>query len=533
MSIIKVHALKGNVQSAINYIVNKDKVAAGCVGSFGVNIQTAGMTWNLKKQNKNTNNNFSSFDDVTGYHFIQSFPPESISPEEANDMAREWIDKVLQNNYDYVIATHVNQQHIHTHIIVNSMNNTTGKNMDLFFRRDIPLFRKLNDEVCVAHGKETIETNNKYSKPYYEWMKKNQGDTYKDIVRKTIDDIIPKVKNINEFVLYLRALGFEVEIGDEEKNNNKIKEDKSFKFSVNEKLIIDAKETSTHYFIRIPSSKEYIYVPKENAKFTTDGKTLFIEVNLNDQLDYYDSNYQVLKQVKGSDIKKNFENKGKEDIVRNGLRIKPVGSNKFIRCKRFDENENGEGYSFENIKERIENNGRYISDPDIQNFIAHEYTKQQKDKNKERYYQNMNFKEGFRNSKYTVYTPKERYIYMKMKSINANMDAIREINHKIASSKLKGKTIETVKESITDLKKQKLKLIDEIDEINELLKTKENDCEEIIQKRIEGTLIISNEEFDEYVETFLTPLRNNKALLIEEIQTINTRIQEHDKKQQR
>lgn len=519
MAIVKCHALKGNVQTAINYIINPDKVAAGCVGSKGVNINVAGLSWSIRQSANNKSKSSSSLDNVTGYHFIQSFPFDSITADEANDMAKEWIDNFLQDNYDYVLATHVDQRHVHTHIIVNSMNNITGKQMDMFFRRDIEILRKMSDEVCKAHGKETIETKNRYSKPYYEWMQKNQGDTYKDIVRKTIDDIIPKVKNTNEFILYLRSLGFEVEVGDDKKSNQDVPKDNRFKFSVNEKLINFQKETDTHYYLRMPYSKDYVYIPKENCHFTSDGKTLYADINTIDDFGCYDSTTKEMKIINGSKFKINFENKGKEQVVRKGLRIKPPGSNKFIRCKRFNKNENDEGYSFEDIKERIENNGRYVSDPEVETFIHQEYTNQQKEKNKEKYYKDMNFKEGFKNSKYTTYTPKERYIYMKMKNINSYLDEIREMNNQ-SNKPLK-----------EDLKSKKDMIISELDKINDLLKKKERECEEIIQKRMEGELVISEAEFDTYIEKFITPLRVSKEALKEMVQDIDKDLKSKEAKE--
>ena len=54
---------------------------------------------------------------------------------------------------------------------------------------------------------------------------------------------------------------------------------------------------------------------------------------------------------------------------REGLRICPPGYTKMVRTKGIAKNEMGEGYSLEDVLQRIEENGRYISDPDILNLL--------------------------------------------------------------------------------------------------------------------------------------------------------------------
>lgn len=46
-------------------------------------------------------------------HMVQSFKPGEVSPEEAHRIGRELCDKFLKGNYQYVIATHVDREHIH------------------------------------------------------------------------------------------------------------------------------------------------------------------------------------------------------------------------------------------------------------------------------------------------------------------------------------------------------------------------------------------------------------------------------------
>lgn len=219
MATIGVHAIKGNVQDAINYIIRTDKTSPILCEAKNCNMHSAAIQWDLEKS-KGRRRKTSSRDDVTGYHFRQSFLPGSISEEEAFEIAKEWIEKITQGNHDYVIATHRDTKHIHTHIIVNPRNNMTGKNINIFYKRDLSMFKQMSDEICKEHDLDILEPiQNAGSLSYYEWMMRNKGDNHKDIIRKAIDAVIPKVRDYAEFKAYLTKLGFTIEDGSEQNNN--------------------------------------------------------------------------------------------------------------------------------------------------------------------------------------------------------------------------------------------------------------------------------------------------------------------------
>ena len=78
--------------------------------------------------------------DVLMYRIIQSFRPGEVSPEEANRLGYELAMKFTRGQHQFVVATHVDKAHIHTHIEFNSTNlNCDGKFRDedhIFIRKD-------------------------------------------------------------------------------------------------------------------------------------------------------------------------------------------------------------------------------------------------------------------------------------------------------------------------------------------------------------------------------------------------------------
>ena len=55
-----------------------------------------------------------------------TFVPEEVSFEEAHQVGIELCEKILEGKYEYVLATHIDKDHIHNHIIFNSIDVEEG-----------------------------------------------------------------------------------------------------------------------------------------------------------------------------------------------------------------------------------------------------------------------------------------------------------------------------------------------------------------------------------------------------------------------
>ena len=63
---------------------------------------------------------------VLGYHFIQSFAPGEVTPEQAHEIGCEFARRLFGEDFEVVIGTHLDKAHPHNHIIVNSVSRTDG-----------------------------------------------------------------------------------------------------------------------------------------------------------------------------------------------------------------------------------------------------------------------------------------------------------------------------------------------------------------------------------------------------------------------
>src|SRR5699024_10866588 len=72
-------------------------------------------------QMKKTRELFSKNDGIPGRHVIQSFKPDEVTPEKANQVGLE-LAKKLAPNREVAVYTHDDTNHVHNHIVINSVN---------------------------------------------------------------------------------------------------------------------------------------------------------------------------------------------------------------------------------------------------------------------------------------------------------------------------------------------------------------------------------------------------------------------------
>ena len=112
-----------HLKNALEYIQNPDKTEE-CVLVGGINClpDTAFV------QMEETKNIFHKTGKRQGYHVIISFSPEEkVTAEQAMYVLEHFAKDVLGDDYEAVYAVHTNREHMHGHLIWNSVSMTTGK----------------------------------------------------------------------------------------------------------------------------------------------------------------------------------------------------------------------------------------------------------------------------------------------------------------------------------------------------------------------------------------------------------------------
>lgn len=112
-----------HLKNALEYIQNPDKTEE-CVLVGGINC----LPDTAFEQMEETKNIFHKTGKRQGYHVIISFSPEEkVTAEQAMYILEHFAKDVLGDDYEVVYAVHTDREHMHGHLIWNSVSMTTGK----------------------------------------------------------------------------------------------------------------------------------------------------------------------------------------------------------------------------------------------------------------------------------------------------------------------------------------------------------------------------------------------------------------------
>lgn len=215
MAITKIHPIKSTLNLAINYITKDEKTNDQIlVSSFMCNPITAHTSFLKTREANNVQGT------VLAQHLIQSFFPGETDAETAHRIGQELCEKHLKNEYEYVIATHLDRGHIHNHIIFNHVNMVTGK----CYRANYKTYHQIrsrSDELCKKNKLSVIDPyyesyKRKYKtkgKSWYEFQHTKQGTSWKSKLQFDIDRILKQAQNWADFLKRMNELGYEIKHG--------------------------------------------------------------------------------------------------------------------------------------------------------------------------------------------------------------------------------------------------------------------------------------------------------------------------------
>ena len=157
MTITKINPIKSTLNLAIDYIAKIERIL---VSSFKCHPSTAHIQFMKTREDNDTKGT------VLARHLILSFLPGEVDPIKAHEIGMELCKKILKEDYEFVLATHVDRRHIHNHIIFNNVNYTTGK----CYQSNKITYHKIryqSDELCKENKLSVIDE-------YYEAYKKKK-----------------------------------------------------------------------------------------------------------------------------------------------------------------------------------------------------------------------------------------------------------------------------------------------------------------------------------------------------------------------
>ena len=153
-------------------------------------------------------------DGVQYYHLIQSFKPGEITPELALEIAQAFAKEHLAD-YEVVIGVHVDKEHIHAHLIFNSVNQVTGRKYHSNAKSYYQQIRGILDKLCREHGLSVImEGKPSKAVSYIEWLRQSKGQpTFRSMLEADLRDAIADANDLGHFFLLMEHKGYEIHHG--------------------------------------------------------------------------------------------------------------------------------------------------------------------------------------------------------------------------------------------------------------------------------------------------------------------------------
>lgn len=308
MAVTRLSKIKSSASKSINstlkgrldYIINKDKTNnEELVSTFECELDTAYLEFTLNKDlyEKITGNETKETGDVLAYHLRQAFKPGEITAELAHEIGVNLAKEFTKSNNQFVIATHVDKDHIHNHIIYNSTNlNSEGKFKDVW--RSAKDVRKISDRLCLENNLSVVEAKNDRGQHYKEWKENKKGKSWKSQIKEILDETILESKDYDEFLNLIRTK--KVEIREGKHIAFKLEELGQERFTRGKTLGFDYTEEQLKLRIRERNKSKYKYrsrgLKKQKVKadlYNINKKTYTLEQKL-----YFKTRNEKYKDVK-------------------------------------------------------------------------------------------------------------------------------------------------------------------------------------------------------------------------------------------
>ena len=209
MAITKILARKGRLDIGINYVLNGDKTEE--------RVLTAHLNCDPGRECRqmlDTKRAVGKMDGVQYYHMIQSFKPGEITPELALEIAKEFAQEHLPG-YETVIGVHVDKEHIHAHVIFNSVNADTGEKYHSNARSYYRQVRAISDRLCRGQGLSVIlQGESAKAVSYIEWLRQSKGQpTFRSMLEADLRTAIEDANDLGHFFMLMEHMGYEISHG--------------------------------------------------------------------------------------------------------------------------------------------------------------------------------------------------------------------------------------------------------------------------------------------------------------------------------
>ena len=242
-----------HLANAISYITDEEKTQKGSlVGSHNCNADSA------LQEMLETKRHYGKMDKRQGYHFIISFKKQEVRPETAMEITQKFVEKYFGDDFQCLYATHDNTDHVHSHILFNSVSWRTGKKYRYEKGDWAKEIQPIVNDLCKEYGLsiQDIEIGTKEKEPK-KWDKTKQGIfRWNRQIRMDVEDSISFATGYGNFLKLMELKGYEI----------KQQSGQTFLKPMGEKCFIRLMDISAYYAKELIENQIAKVIPKETSR---------------------------------------------------------------------------------------------------------------------------------------------------------------------------------------------------------------------------------------------------------------------------
>ena len=197
-----------HLEHSINYISQPKKLGKANLAG-GINC----LPEMAYRQMKATKQMFGKTGGRQGYHFVISLKPGEGTPEIMYDIAMRFAEEAFAGEYEAVVAVHTDREHLHAHIIINSVNMVTGYKFQCRDGDWKYKFQPITNKLCKEYGlhitpAEYSKEPKNMARPQWE-----REQAFSKWIKQDALFCAISAENMEHFIFLLEKLGFEVKQG--------------------------------------------------------------------------------------------------------------------------------------------------------------------------------------------------------------------------------------------------------------------------------------------------------------------------------
>lgn len=197
---------KDDLAAVIEYAMNGEKTAGSNERSCyvtGVNC----FAETALDEMLSTQKHFGKTSGNVAYHCYQSFKPGEVTPEQCHRLGVELAERMWGDKYQVLVATHLDRDHLHNHLVCCSVSFIDGKKFN-DNKAAYSRLRRLSDDICLENGLSVIEKPLGKTPRQIHFAEKNGEPTRYNLMREAIDNAIALSTNMPTFMNLMKQQGY-------------------------------------------------------------------------------------------------------------------------------------------------------------------------------------------------------------------------------------------------------------------------------------------------------------------------------------